>query len=195
MSAKKQKSKKSQKNSQKTPVIAIPLAIVLVAIVVFGGLTIVKEATKSEEDNIVSSDTNTATLYDGDSEKTDNGNTGHDQKDAYEAERKDQEAERDETSGKKVAKPIIAVNSNEQMIIINAKITEFVELGGGCTYTISNGATSKTYTKEVVPDAKTTTCDAVALQKSELSSGEWQVKVEYKSDGAEGVSDIVKFTN
>lgn len=195
MSAKKQKSKKSQKNSQKTPVIVIPLAIVLVAIVVFGSLTIVKEATKSEEDNMVSSDTNTATLYDGDSEKTDNGNTGHDQKDAYEAERKDQEAERDETSGKKVAKPAVSVMELDQAFVIRAEISDFVELGGTCTYAVSKGAEVKTFTKDVLPSPKTTTCEALELQKSELSSGEWQVKVEYKSDGAEGVSDIVKFTN
>ena len=204
MAAKNKNTKKTSKNREKTSVFSVLLSVALVAVIVFGVLVLfdeskvgdnpTKEETETsdvETDEDSKDDTNTATIPDKDtsSDETSTDNT----KDAYEQDQQSSGAELDD-NGKKVATPYVSINQNNEIVIISARITSFKEEGGNCTYTISKGAESKTYTKSVLPDAKAMVCEALRLNKSELSSGEWTVKVEYKSNTAEGQSEAQKFT-
>ena len=78
--------------------------------------------------------------------------------------------------------------------IISSTITNVVETEGVCNYVFTNGANSITKTTKVLPNAKNTVCEAVVLEKGSLSAGQWEVRLEYKSNLSEGVSETQTFT-
>lgn len=208
MAAKNKNTKKYSKNREKTSVFSVLLSVALVAVIVFGVLVLFNEskvddnsATDETETSDVKPDkdnkdnNNTAPISDksdGDSDNADE-NSSYDTKDAYEQEHKTSGVEIND-NGKKIATPYVSINQNSELVIVSARISNFKEEGGSCTYTISKGTESKIYTKDILPDPKAMVCEALQLKKNELSSGEWTVKVEYKSNTAEGQSEAQKFT-
>lgn len=198
MATKNKKAKKSKKSEEKGSILIILLVMVLAAIIVFGGLVIRDQLQEKEKTENETSDINTAPLYDDnkDDSNTDGNedeNAIYDEKDAYDASQNDNEVEHSE-NGMKIAKTILNINQNNQMIIFSARVTNFLETGGKCDYILTKGTEMVTYTKDVLPDPKTTVCEALVLEKSSLSAGEWQIKVEYKSEDAEGTSETQSFT-
>ena len=79
-------------------------------------------------------------------------------------------------------------------IIISSTITNVVETEGICNYIFTKDSTSVTKTTKVLPNAKNTVCEAVVLEKGSLSAGQWKVRLEYKSNLSEGVSETQTFT-
>ena len=198
MATKNKKAKKSKKSEEKGSILIILLVMVLAAIIVFGGLVIRDQLQEKDKTENETSDINTAPLYDDnkDDSNTDGNedeNAIYDEKDAYDASQNDNEVEHSE-NGMKIAKTILNINQNNQMIIFSARVTNFLETGGKCDYILTKGTEMVTYTKDVLPDPKTTVCEALVLEKSSLSAGEWQIKVEYKSEDAEGTSETQSFT-
>lgn len=197
MATKNKKAKKSKKSEEKGSILIILLVMVLAAIIVFGGLVIRDQLQEKEKTENETSDINTAPLYDDnkDDSNTDgneDGNAIYDEKDAYDASQNDNEVEHSE-NGMKIAKTILNINQNDRMIIFSARVTNFLETGGKCDYILTKGTEMVTYTKDVLPDPKTTVCEALVLEKSSLSAGEWQIKVEYRSEDAEGASETQSF--
>ena len=96
-------------------------------------------------------------------------------------------------SGLKVPVFDLSVRQNNGMTVISGKVTNFIETGGSCTYTLT-GVSTKSYTKGILPDVKYTVCDALIFKSGELASGTWTVNVEYKSNTAGGVSETQTFT-
>ncbi len=200
MTEKYKNTKKSSRNHKRIPIFSITMSVALVAVVIFGILVLFNTSRGDKtKDEAETSDTktdngkedkNTAAVSDKDTD-SDNSN-GNDAKDAYEQERKTSDTKTND-NGKKVAIPYVYINQNDKIVIVGARITNFKEEGGSCTYTISKGSESKSYTKEVIPDAKATVCEALQLNKDELSSGEWSVIVRYESSTAEGQSEVQKF--
>lgn len=204
MAAKNKNSKKSFRNREKTSVFSVILSIALVAVIVFGVLVLFNgsnvddepaaddgQTSKVEPEDESEDNKNTATIADNDEKKDESDS--RDTKDAYEQEQKSSSVEVGD-NGKKVATPYVSINQNNELVIVSARISDFKEEGGSCTYALSKGAESKIYTKNILPDPKAMVCEALQLKKSELSSGEWTVKVEYKSNTAEGQSETQKFT-
>lgn len=197
MATKNKKAKKSKKSEEKGSILIILLVMVLAAIIVFGGLVIRDQLQEKEKTENETSDINTAPLYDDnkDDSNTDgneDGNAIYDEKGAYDASQNDNEVEHSE-NGMKIAKTILNINQNDRMIIFSARVTNFLETGGKCDYILTKGTEMVTYTKDVLPDPKTTVCEALVLEKSSLSAGEWQIKVEYRSEDAEGASETQSF--
>ncbi|MBR6134215.1 hypothetical protein IKQ38_01920 [Candidatus Saccharibacteria bacterium] len=207
MAAKNKNTKKYSKNREKTSVFSVLLSVALVAVIVFGVLVLFDES--KVDDNSATDETETSDVK-PDKDNKDNNNTApisdksddsnnadenssYDTKDAYEQEHKTSGVEIND-NGKKIATPYVSINQNSELVIVSARISNFKEEGGSCTYTISKGTESKIYTKDILPDPKAMVCEALQLKKNELSSGEWTVKVEYKSNTAEGQSEAQKFT-
>ena len=204
MAAKNKNSKKSFRKREKTSVFSVILSIALVAVIVFGVLVLFNgsnaddepaaddgQTSKVEPEGKSEDNKNTATIADNDEKKDESDS--RDTKDAYEQEQKSSSVEVGD-NGKKVATPYVSINQNNELVIVSARISDFKEEDGSCTYALSKGAESKIYTKNILPDPKAMVCEALQLKKSELSSGEWTVKVEYKSNTAEGQSETQKFT-
>ena len=82
----------------------------------------------------------------------------------------------------------------EGKIIISSTITNIVETEGDCNYIFTNNSTTFTKKTRVLPNAKNTVCEAVMLEKGSLNAGQWKVRLEYKSNYAEGVSGTQTFT-
>ena len=78
--------------------------------------------------------------------------------------------------------------------MISSTITNIVETEGTCSYIFTKDTQSVTKMTSVLPNAKNTVCEAVVLEKGSLSSGEWKVRLEYKSNLSEGVSETQTFT-
>lgn len=193
MATKNKKTKKSSKNNNTGSVLIVLLVFVLAAVIVFGTLAIRDQMKEKDSTENVSSDINTAPLYTEDNDSDSNDGTAvYDEKDAYDASQNDTEVEK-APNGLKIANTILSINQNDKMIIFSARVTNFLETGGKCSYILTKGTEMVTYTKDVLPDPKTTVCESLVLEKSSLSAGEWQIKVEYKSEDAEGASETQSF--
>ena len=196
MATKNKQTKKSRKKSKLSVVLTTLGVFVLAAALMFGGLYLHDYLTKSDESENAASDINTAPLYDKqdstDEDDRDDSEAVYDEKDAYDASNTTTEVERDE-SGKKVATTILNVNENDTLYIFSGRVTNFLEEGGSCIYTISDGTNATIYTKEVLPDPKVTVCESLTIEKDTLGAGEWSAKVEYKSEDAEGASEAQVF--
>lgn len=125
--------------------------------------------------------------------KTTAGNDNKAKNDELEKEQQ-KEVERNENGLKKAAVLLNEPYEADGKIIISSMITNIVETEGGCNYIFTNGTNSITKTTNVLPNAKNTVCEAVVLEKGDLYTGEWKVRLEYKSKSSEGVSETQTFT-
>ena len=191
------KTKKSSKKQQNNHYfLMIFSATLLVAVLVFSGFSIYHMFNTAPKDNTTKSDNNTADVY----EKTDNkAPTSEDEssdvvdiKDLMDEASQKPEVEISD-NGLKVPVFDLSVQQNNGTTVISGKVTNFIETGGSCVYTLT-GVSTKTYTKDVLPDPKYTVCEALVLKSGELASGAWKVTVEYKSNTAGGVSEAQTFT-
>ena len=190
------KTKKSnQKKVNKHYPIKILGAVVCVAIIVFGGLSIYHIINSSPKKSVDPENPNTAEAY-AEIKEDEEGNVEKqdvtDIKDLMDEAAKKPEVKVAE-NGLKVPVFDLAIRQSNGATIVSGKITNFIEAGGGCTYTLS-GVTTKSYTVDILPDPKYTVCEALVFKNGDLASGDWQVKVEYKSKTAGGVSETQTFT-
>jgi hypothetical protein len=144
-------------------------------------------------------------------DKNDNSNSGSeaktedlsDIKEAAEAAEQRPEVKKDE-NGLKVAQPKVtyAGIGGDGRLVISGEITNILDQAGICSFVIQNGEKSTTIEHGILPNAKNSVCDAINFEassedfakiKSELGTGEWSVKIKYKSNYAEGESETIKF--
>ena len=199
----KTKIKHRKKVSQKHTVLMVFGGVFLVAVLCFGALAGVKIIKNSKEPKVEEiSDTNTAEVEERrntpapqqaiDENYTTPGNEAKAKTD--ELEKKQQQVEKNE-SGLRVANvvlntPYVAGDKT----IISSVLTNIVEIEGTCSYIFTKDGQSVTKITSVLPNAKNTVCEAVVLEKGSLSSGKWNVRLEYKSNLSEGISETQTFT-
>ena len=190
------KTKKSnQKKVNKHYPIKILGAVICVAIVVFGGLSIYHIINTPPKKSVDPENPNTAEVY-TEIKEDEEGNVENqdvtDIKDLMDEAAKKPEVKVAE-NGLKIPEFDLAVRQNNGVTIVSGKITNFIESDGSCTYTLS-GVATKSYTVNILPDPKNTVCEALVFNRGDLASGDWQVKVEYKSKTAGGASETQTFT-
>ena len=197
------KNKHTKKSHNFSLIFAALLSIVLVAIIVFGIFVLINDPDMKPTDgnnDETTTDVKKDLKNNTDDEKTEPEKTDPDDKETtygddkagYESENKEKQVEKTE-DGKKKATVSLNIAQNDAAIILSGRVTNFKEEGGNCTYILQKGSeTPKTYTAPVIPDAKFTVCEAVKLDKKDLTSGEWKVWMEYKSNSAEGASEAQK---
>jgi len=196
---KKSSYKKKNQSRQANPyAIAALFLVVLVAV---GGLFAYKQLSeqnrKDDEPVADARNINTANIadnIDGEGE-TDTGNSADAKEQAMKAA-EEKEAEKND-AGLKIAEVYIAnvgQDTNSNVIFASGVITNVVNNSGSCTYTFTNGSQTVTATGEVLPSAKETICSNIEVSTSQFSAGDWTVKLNFKSDYAEGESDATTFT-
>ena len=156
------------------------------------------ESRNQKDDEPVAADSkniNTADLannIDG-KDEVDSGNSSS-AKELAEKEEEEREAAQNNTSLKAAEVYIANVGQDGNVIFASGVITNVVNKSGSCTYTFTNGSETITATSEVQPSPKETICGNVDVDASKFSAGEWTVKLNFKSDYAEGESDATSFT-
>jgi len=69
---------------------------------------------------------------------------------------------------------------------------DLVESGGTCTLTLTKGGVTASASRPASADVSTTSCGALSVPGSELSSGTWEAVLTYESPGAAGTSAPVE---
>ncbi len=191
------KTKRSTKKQQNNHYfLKIFSATLLVAVLVFGGFSVYHVLNTEPKENTTKTDNNTAEIY----EKNENTSpTSEDEstdvvdlKDMMDEAMQKPEVEIAE-NGLKIPTFDLSVQQVNGNTVISGKVTNFIETDGTCTYTLT-GVVTKSYTKNILPDPKYTVCEALIFKSGELANGNWNVKVEYKSNTAGGVSETQTFT-
>ena len=203
--ASKMKTYKNKKAPKKHVALKIIGWILLVAVISFGALagwklfhdsdTIAQtdDATDINTANIENNTVKPAEPNENNDKKTTQGNEAKAKTDELEKQQA-KEVERNE-NGLKIAK--VELNDpyeTQGKIVISSAITNIVETEGNCNYIFTNNSTTLTKKKQVLPNAKNTICEAVVLEKASLTAGQWKVRLEYKSNYSEGVSETKTFT-
>ena len=196
--------KKNTGSTKKHVALMIIGGVFLVAVLCFGALVGIKIA-KEGKNSIANEDedVNTANIEeqnnkptpesDIDENYTTPGNEAKAKTDELE-KKLQQQVERNEAGLKKANVQLNDPYSVGDTIIISSTITNIVETEGVCNYIFTKDTQSFTRTTSVLPNAKNTVCEAVVLEKETLNSGQWNVRLEYKSNLSEGVSETQTFT-
>lgn len=76
----------------------------------------------------------------------------------------------------------------DKSIEANGYITEVVEANGICTLTLEKGGVKVTQEKQALPDAQSTICGLIKIDRNRLSPGEWKGYLSYSSSKYQGTS-------
>lgn len=201
------KIKKSQKKHFTSGHVALKVVgwILIVAILSFGaligwGLFNGDDATKNTSKQQGASTTNAdngSTKNDTESEEETKTTAGNDAKEKTDELEKQQatETEKADSGLKKADVVLYEPYWAEGKLIISSVVTNIHENeGNNCYYILSSGASTTTIVQKVMPNAKNTVCKALEIEKGSLAPGQWSVRLEYKSNYAEGVSETQTFT-
>lgn len=71
----------------------------------------------------------------------------------------------------------------------NGYITEAIESDGTCTLTLEKNGEKTSKDKQAMPDAQSTICGLIVIERSQLSAGEWKATISYSSTKHQGVSE------
>ena len=194
--AKKQKRKTASKH-----IIGFILTILLVAALTCGIIVLIKqlEADKNEKDNVQDKNTASDVIKTEDDLKDENkvAQSSNDAKDRMEADEEAKEktvVDQDE-SGKKIAKPEITFIAEENgKIVIGGDVSNINETGGTCIYIYTKGDNTITAGTGILPNPSYISCETARIDKSKFTSGTWSVKIQYKSNTAEGESEAKSYT-
>lgn len=195
MAKKQTRNKTASKN-----IIVFILAVLLVAALSFGIIILIKQmqSDKAEKNNI--QDKNTASnalneedLVDND-KVTEFSNNAKDRMDADEEAKADTTVDQDE-AGLKIAKPEISFIAEEgDKIAVGGEIININETGGTCTYIFTKGDSVVSASTGTLPNPTYISCETARIDKSKFTSGTWSVKIQYKSNNAEGESEAKSYT-
>ena len=196
---KKQTNKKNSKKSQKKQDIngaKVGLAIVLVALLTFGGLSLARYLTDENRKVDDRSDKNTAELFEDDEKKSDEeiNNDSYDRKDEAEKDADNKIENQTNDNGKTIANvSISSAGALSDKVLASGMVSNIIEEGGSCTYAFTNGETTFTETTTGIANAKNTVCSSVTLDKNQFTEGVWEVTLQYESTTSEGQSEATTF--
>lgn len=187
-------------NKNKRKIIILSIAALSTAIVVCGVFAIIhhnqKKDSNTQQSNSAQVDNSpvqdilkTESDLRDEEKVTAASNDAKDRMEADDARAAEQTVERDE-SGKKVAKPIVSFASVEgNEVVASGIVSNINELEGGCTFIFTKDSATISQTSDILPGPSYVSCETVRIDKSKFSSGTWTVKIQYKSNTAEGESE------
>lgn len=94
-------------------------------------------------------------------------------------------------SGKQKAVPVIGFlqQGSSGNIEANGYIAEAIESDGTCTLTLEKDGATASQSKQAMPDAQSTICGLISIERSQLSPGEWKATLSYSSAKYQGESE------
>jgi hypothetical protein len=87
-----------------------------------------------------------------------------------------------------VATTYFGFDASSGGVLAGGFVDGVIESGGTCTLTLSRNGAVATGTSQAEPDATTTSCGEVRVDRGSLSSGDWTGVLSYSSRGAAGAS-------
>jgi hypothetical protein len=95
---------------------------------------------------------------------------------------------------KRTVNPVIGFiqQSDNKNVESNGYITEAIEDDGTCTLTLEKNGQKVSVSKKAMPDAQSTVCGLMTIERSRLSPGEWTATLNYSSSKNQGASKAVK---
>lgn len=196
--------KNKKKSKHISDILTFVIAAILVAVVVFGIVVMIRQNSPTESEqpkearNINTASDTLKTEEDlKDEDKV--AESSNDSKDRAEAQARNEEEDKKTVaqteSGLKVAKPNINYIAQEgDFIVVGGDVSNINETGGKCTIVFSQGSKTESVTTDTLPNPSYVSCEAGRIEKSKLSAGEWKVKIQYKSNYAEGESEAQNYT-
>ncbi|MBQ8156784.1 hypothetical protein IJ102_00065 [Candidatus Saccharibacteria bacterium] len=171
------------------------LAVLMVALLTFGVLSLVKYLSDEKRQIDDQKDKNTATLYEETTPADDETESGNnDRKDEAEADADSRPENQTNTNGKTVAEVMVSsAGVLNDKVLASGMVTNIIETQGDCIYVFRKGSESVTTTTPALQNAKNTVCSSATLDKAKFSAGTWEVTLEYQSNTAEGVSETTTF--
>ena len=198
--------KNKKKSKHISDILTFVIAAILVAVIVFGVVVMIRQNTPSENEQPKEArDTNTASdiIQKEEDLKDENkvAESSNDAKDRAEAQARNEEEDRrtieQTASGLKVAKPMITdIDGADEpgVVVVRGAVSNINEEGGKCTIVFSKGSEVVSVTTNTLPSSSYISCEAGRIEKSKLSAGKWSVKIQYKSNYAEGESEAQSYT-
>ena len=83
-------------------------------------------------------------------------------------------------------------NADTSAVEAGAFVPMIVESHGTCTLTLTRGSSTVTATAPGDPEASQTTCGALSVPGSDVSSGLWRAVVSYESDTSSATADAAE---
>ena len=198
--------KNKKRKNHLSDIFTFIIAAILVAVVVFGIVIMIQQNSPSEgpkQQDARNINTASDTLKTEEDLKDENkvAESSNDSKDRAEAQARNEEEDKktvaQTTSGLKVAKPIITFIDDikdPDFVEVSGYISNLNETGGKCTIVFTKGSDVVSVSTNTLPNATYVSCEAGRIEKSKLSAGEWKVKIQYKSNYAEGESEAQSYT-
>ena len=197
--------KNKKRKNHLSDIFTFIIAAILVAVVVFGIVIMIQQNSPSEgpkQQDARNINTASDTLKTEEDLKDENkvAESSNDSKDRAEAQARNEEEDKktvaQTTSGLKVAKPMITfIDGNEpDTVVVGGEVSNINETGGKCTIVFTKGSDVVSVSTNTLPNANYVSCEAGRIEKSKLSAGEWKVKIQYKSNYAEGESEAQSYT-
>ena len=197
--------KNKKRKNRLSDIFTFIIAAILVAVVVFGIVIMIQQNSPSEgpkQQDARNINTASDALKTEEDLKDENkvAESSNDSKDRAEAQARNEEEDKktvaQTTSGLKVAKPMITfIDGNEpDAVVVGGEVSNINETGGKCTIAFTKGSDVVSVSTNTLPNANYVSCEAGRIEKSKLSAGEWKVKIQYKSNYAEGESEAQSYT-
>ena len=198
--------KNKKRKNHLSDIFTFIIAAILVAVVVFGIVIMIQQNSPSEgpkQQDARNINTASDTLKTEEDLKDENkvAESSNDSKDRAEAQARNEEENRrsvEQTpSGLKVAKPMITFVDNTRdpnFVDVGGDVSNINEEGGKCTIVFSKGSDVVSVTTNTLPNAGYISCETGSINKSKLTAGKWSVKIQYKSNYAEGESEAQSYT-
>ena len=197
--------KNKKRKNNLSDIFTFIIAAILVAVIVFGIVIMVQQNSPSDspkQEDARNANTASDILKTEEDLKDENkvAESSNDSKDRAEAQARNEEEDKktvaQTSSGLKVAKPIITfIDGNEpDVVVVGGEVSNINETGGKCTIVFTKGSDVVSVSTNTLPNATYVSCEAGRIEKSKLSAGEWRVKIQYKSNYAEGESEAQSYT-
>lgn len=198
--------KNKKKSKHISDILTFVIAAILVAVIVFGVVVMIRQNSPSESEQPKEArNTNTASdIIQNEEDLKDEdkvAESSNDAKDRAEAQARNEEEDRrtieQTASGLKVAKPMITdIDGTDEpgVVVVRGEVSNINEEGGKCTIVFSKGSEVVSVTTNTLPSSSYIPCEAGRIEKSKLSAGKWSVKIQYKSNYAEGESEAQSYT-
>ena len=172
------------------------LAVLMMIAAAFFGIFVILRPSKetAEADSISNTNTASEILKTEDDLKDDekvaeSSNEAKDKFDKSEEEKEKTIVDKNE-SGLNIAKPEISYVAVEgDKIAVGGAIVNINETSGTCTYVFTKGDSMVSASTGILPNSSYISCEAARIDKSKFTSGEWTVKIQYKSNTSEGESE------
>lgn len=185
------KNKKQKKAREIKFVLRIVLAILIMAVLVFGIFALIHFFTKNNDGRTkLASEINTTEYSNLEDSGQGDSKGADDPKERMEQDEEKRSETKTDEKGLKIAEVSLyyAEINNNGKVEVMGEVSNLVESEGKCIYIFTNGGKNIEVESEIIQNAANTICKRTEIEKSRFTNGTWQVTLKFEGAEAEGVS-------